>query len=207
MLITDLICYLSRKSYSLQIQNANIILHVVFGQLKVTSTPVFQATAKQHSKHNTSRFGLCSEGCSHVIILYSNMNKQTCSCYFSSAGLNIKTDLDGLKQCKNYWTLLLSGSPISFSCGMLLLLAILSAYLAKAAERADLTFNLGSFLCWLPSSSILFPSTSCSSLIERGLVLFWVGVSGTAGWVETMRLNGSWKVSYSRLTWWAIGIE
>ena len=99
--------------------------------------------------------------------------------------------MDGQKQCKNYWVLLLSGSPFSFSCGMLPLLAILSAYLAKAAERADLTFNLGSFLCWLPSSSILFPSTSCSSLLDRGLVLIWVGVSGTAGWVETTRLNGS----------------
>lgn len=165
-------------------------LHVDFRLLQNEYPKIyhFQSCIPSNSKaafinRTRARSGRVQKDVASDHTLYSSMNKQTVS---STA-------------CEHYCELLFSGSFSSPSG--LLLLPILAEYLAKAADRADLMFNSGSFLCWL-ASSVFFPSTSCSSPIERGSVLFWVGVSRTAGWVEMTRLNGSWKVSYSRLTWW-----
>lgn len=92
-----------------------------------------------------------------------------------------------------------SESP-SFICDLLFLLPILSEYFAKAADRADLIDNSGSFFFLLFAAPISF-STSCSPVAELGLKLMWIWVSWFKGWVGTTRLNGSWKVSYKRFTW------
>lgn len=81
-------------------------------------------------------------------------------------------------------------SPLFSAIDYVFFLPALSAYLAKAADRADLTVNSGSFFLRLFAFSVDL-SSSFSSLTEQGSALSWTGVSETAGRLETTRLNGS----------------
>lgn len=69
-----------------------------------------------------------------------------------------------------------------------------SLYFAKAAESADFTDKLASFLSRLLELPTF--SSSCASLGVKG----WADASGGGCCLETVRLNGSWKVSYRRFT-------
>jgi hypothetical protein len=81
-------------------------------------------------------------------------------------------------------------SPLFSTIDYVFFLPTLSAYLAKAADRADLTVNSGSLFLPLFAFSVAL-SSSFSTLTERGSALSWTGVSETAGRLETTRLNGS----------------
>lgn len=80
-------------------------------------------------------------------------------------------------------------SPFFISGDLLFFLLTLSAYLAKAADRADLTVGSYSFFLRLLSSSVSF--ISLSSVTEQGPSLSGTVDSETVGRLATTRLNGS----------------
>lgn len=91
----------------------------------------------------------------------------------------------------------------TFSCMVFLFLPALSAYFAKAADRADFMATSGSFFLLLPVFSESITSSWASDAGLTASAAFGTRVSEAMGLIGTTRLNGSWKVSYNRFTYFS----